>query len=488
MNDESDFRVMKPEQFLEAAEQHARWIARYFEHVREFPVLPNTGPGELTKKLPASAPEHGEAIDDIFEDFQSLIFPALTLWNHPRFFGYFAISSSPPAILAEMLAAAVNVNAMLWKTAPAATELEQVTLSWLRQWLQLGAEFLGIIYDTASVSTFHALGAAREWTDPESRTKGMRLGLTVYVSEQTHSSAEKAALALGFGQEHVRKISVDAQFRMRPELLEAAIVSDRAAGRRPCCVIATVGTTSAASIDPVPAIAGIAEKHNLWLHVDAAYGGSAAVVPEMRQVLNGAERAHSLVMNPHKGLFVPVDLSVLYTRYPEVLRRSASLSAEYLKTEEDASAVNYMDYGIQLGRRFRALKLWYTFRYYGHEGVVSILREGLRLAQLLKQWVDADPDFELAAPVELSLVCFRHRAGDEFNRQLLAEINASGKALLSHTVLNGRYVLRFAIGNMQTREADVRETWASIQEIASRLGKVRLDEERLGRRHEMPAG
>src|SRR6185312_6145296 len=258
---------MKPEEFLAAAEQHARWIARYFENVREFPVLPNTGPGELTKTLPASAPEHGEAIDDIFEDFQSLIFPALTLWNHPRFFGYFAISSSPPAILAEMLAATVNVNAMLWKAAPAATELEQVTLSWLRQWLQLSAEFFGIIYDTASVSTFQALSAAREWTDPESRTKGMRPGMTVYLSEQTHSSAEKAALALGFGQEHVRKIGVDAQFRMRPELLETAIVSDRAAGRRPCCVVATVGTTSAASIDPVPAIAGIAEKHNLWLHV-----------------------------------------------------------------------------------------------------------------------------------------------------------------------------------------------------------------------------
>ena len=480
MNDESDFRVMKPEEFLAAAEQHALWIARYFENVREFPVLPNTGPGELTKTLPASAPEHGEAIDDIFEDFQSLIFPALTLWNHPRFFGYFAISSSPPAILAEMLAATVNVNAMLWKAAPAATELEQVTLSWLRQWLQLPAEFFGIIYDTASVSTFQALSAAREWTDPESRTKGMRPGMTVYLSEQTHSSAEKAALALGFGQEHVRKIGVDAQFRMRPELLETAIVSDRAAGRRPCCVVATVGTTSAASIDPVPAIAGIAEKHNLWLHVDAAYGGSAALVPEMRQVLDGAARAHSLVMNPHKGLFVPVDLSVLYTRYPEVLRRAASLSAEYLKTEEDASAVNYMDYGIQLGRRFRALKLWYVFRYYGHEGVVSILREGLRLARLLKQWIDADPDFELAAPVELSLVCFRHRAGDAFNRHLLAEINASGKALLSHTVLNGRYVLRFAIGNMQTSEADVRETWASIQETASRLGNVRLDEGRLG--------
>ena len=267
---------------------------------------------------------------------------------------------------------------------------------------------------------------------------------------------------------------------MRPELLEAAIVSDLAAGKRPCCVVATVGTTSTASIDPVPAIAEIAEKHNLWLHVDAAYGGPAAVVPEMRHILNGVERAHSLVVNPHKWLFVPVDLSVLYIRHPDALRRSASLSAEYLKTTEDASAVNYMDYGIQLGRRFRALKLWYVFRYYGHEGIVAMLRESLRLAQLLRQWIDADPEFELAAAVELSLVCFRHRAGDEFNRRLLADINASGRAFLSHTVLNGRYVLRFAIGNMQTREDDVRETWESIQEIAMRLGNVRLDEETTG--------
>jgi len=475
VSDGSDFPAMRPEEFLEAAKQHTEWIATYFENVREFPVLPSTAPGELTKKLPVKAPERGEPISDIFAEFQSLIFPALTLWNHPRFFGYFAISSSPPAILAEMLAAAVNVNAMLWKSAPAATELEQVTLSWLRQWLQLPEEFFGIIYDTASVSTFQALAAAREWADPESRTKGMRPGLIVYLSEQTHSSAEKAALALGFGQENVRKIGVDAGFRMRPELLEAAVVSDLAAGKRPCCVVATVGTTSTASIDPVPAIAAIAQKHNLWLHVDAAYGGSAAVVPEMRHILEGVEQAHSLVMNPHKGLFVPVDLSVLYIRHPEVLRRSASLSAEYLTTEEDASAMNYMDYGIQLGRRFRALKLWYVFRYYGHEGVVTMLRESLRLAQLLKQWVDGDRDFELAAPVELSLVCFRHRAGDEFNRRLLAEINASGKALLSHTVLRGSYVLRFAIGNMQTREKDVRETWRAIQEIAARLVDESLD-------------
>jgi aromatic-L-amino-acid decarboxylase len=480
VNDGSDFPAMMPGQFLEAAERHVQWIANYFENVREFRVLPNVAPGELMRRLPRNAPEHGEPISDIFADFQSLIFPALTLWNHPRFFGYFAISSSPPAVLAEMLAAAVNVNAMLWKSSPAATELEQVTLSWLRQWLQLPEEFFGIIYDTASVSTFQALAAAREWADPESRTQGMRPGLIVYLSEQTHSSAEKAALALGFGQNHLRKIGVDTGFRMRPELLEAAIVSDLAAGKRPCCVVATVGTTSTASIDPVPAIAAIAQKHHLWLHVDAAYGGSAALVPEMRHILDGAAQAHSLVMNPHKGLFVPVDLSVLYTRHPEALRRSASLSAEYLTTEEDASAVNYMDYGIQLGRRFRALKLWYVLRYYGHDGVIAILREGLRLAQLLQQWVDADPDFELVAPVELSLVCFRHRAGDEFNRRLLAEINASGKALLSHTVLNGRYVLRFAIGNMQTREEDVQETWHLLQETASRLGNMRLDEERLG--------
>jgi aromatic-L-amino-acid decarboxylase len=300
----------------------------------------------------------------------------------------------------------------------------------------------------------------------------MQPGLTVYVSEHTHSSAEKAAITLGFGQQNVRRIAVDDQFRMRPELLAKTLETDIAEGKRPCCIVASVGSTSTAAIEDVPAIADIAERHGIWLHVDAAYAGPAAIVPEMRHILRGVERAHSLVLNPHKWLYVSMDCSVLYTRMPEMLRRASSLSAEYLKTAEDARVVNFNDYGVQLGRRFRALKLWYVFRYYGHEGIIAMLRESLRLTQLLKALVEADADFEISAPVLLSLVCFRHRSSDEVNRQLLADINAGGKLFLSHTILQGKYILRFAIGNHQTNEQDIRESWQLIQLCAAKLAAV----------------
>jgi aromatic-L-amino-acid decarboxylase len=456
------------EEFKDAASQHVDWIVDYFRDVRNQPVLPSVTPGEITAKLPHSAPETGEPIQRIFGDFQKTILPGLTLWNHPRYFAYFAISSPPPCILADLLTSVVNVNPMLWKTSPAATELEQVTLSWLRQWLGLPDSFFGITYDTASTAVMHALLAAREWKDPEARTEGMHPGLTVYVSEHTHSSAEKAAIVLGFGQRNVRRIPVDGDFRMGPDLLEQAIESDKAQGKRPCCIVASVGSTSTSAIEPVPAIADIAERHGLWLHVDGAYGAAAAVLPEMRHILNGVERAHSFVINPHKWLYVSVDCSVFYTRYSDVLRRAAELNPEYLRTAQDDRAINFMEYGMQLGRRFRSLKLWYVLRYYGRTGIQSMLRESLRLAQLVKSLVEADPDFELSAPVPLSLVCFRHKAGDTFNRQLLEDINASGKAFLSHTVLNGQFVLRFAVGNFQTTESDIRETWDCIKSLAAR--------------------
>ncbi len=464
-----DLEAMTSEEFREAAYKHADWIADYFDRVSELPVVAKVAPGKLRSSLPESGPETGEAIDTIFADFQKIIFPALTLWNHPRAFAYFSISSTPPSVLADFLAAAVNVNAMLWKASPAATELEQVTLSWLRQWLELDDRFFGIIYDTASIGVMQALGAAREWTDPECRTKGMRPGLTVYVSEHTHSSAEKAAITLGFGQENVRKIPVDEEFRMRPDLLRLQIQRDLAGGKRPCCIIASIGSTSTSAIDPVSAIADIAEQHNVWFHVDAAYGGSAAVVPEMRHIMDGVDRAHSVILNPHKWLYVSIDCSVLYTRCPDILRRASSLSAEYLRTAEDEQVVNYMDYGVQLGRRFRALKLWYVFRHYGRQGIIAMVRESLRLAKLLESWIREDPSFEVCAPVPFSLVCFRHRSGNEVNQRLLAEINASGVAFLSHTMLNERFVLRFAIGNFQTGESDVRRTWELIQQLAGAL-------------------
>ena len=465
----ADLPATDIEAFRKAAYDHADWLAHYLEHVRDFPVTASVSPGDLTAKLPKSAPEQGESFGQILSDFEQTVFPALTLWNHPRFFAYFSVSSTPPSILADFLAAGLNVNAMLWKASPAATELETVTLGWLRQWLGLDDSWFGIIYDTASVGVMQALGAAREMIDPDCRTKGMRPGLTVYTSEHTHNSAEKGAITLGFGQENVRRIAVDREFRMRPDKLEEAILADLEAGRRPCCIVASVGSTSASAIEPIPEIAAIAEKYGVWLHVDAAYGGPAAAVPEMRWIFDGVERAHSLVLNPHKWMYVGIDCSVLYTRFPQIFRHASALSFEALKTAEDDSVINYMDYGVQLGRRFRSLKLWYVFRHYGREGIIALLRESLRLAQVLKGLIEASHDFEMAAPVPLSLVCFRHKDGDEFNRRLLVEINSTGRGYLSHTVLEGRYTLRFAIGNFQTNESDIQDAWQAIQESASRL-------------------
>jgi aromatic-L-amino-acid decarboxylase len=467
------------DEFRKAAYEHCDWIVKYFEGIRDLPVTSAAIPGELLQQLPQEAPESGESIEKIFADFQSVIFPQLALWNHPRFFAYFAISSTPPSILADLLCSALNVNAMLWKSSPAATELEQLMLAWLRRWLVLDDEWFGIIYDTASIAVVQALAAAREWIAPEIRVKGASPGLTVYVSQHTHVSAEKAAILLGFGQENVRKIPVDSQFRMRSDLLREAIQKDIRSGNRPCCIVATVGSTSTGAIDPVRAIAEVANEFGVWLHVDAAYGGSAALAPEMRHMLEGVERAHSLTLNPHKWLYVSIDCSVFYTRHPDVLRRSSSLHAEYLRTAEDNQVVNFMDYGVQLGRRFRALKLWYVFRHFGRQGIIAMLRESLRLAQLLRRLIERDGDFELAAPVHLSLVCFRYRSDDHVNETLLEKVNATGKAFLSHTVLNGHFVLRFAIGNFQTNEEDVRLTWRLIVNTAK---DIVAEREELARR------
>ena len=457
---------MDQNSFRGAAHYHVDWLADYLEHTRDYPVLPSVKPGDIRRSLPDSAPENGEPLGEIFSDFKEKIFPGLTLWNHPRFMGYFSISSPPASILAELLSAGMNANVMLWRTSPAATELEQLTLGWLRQWIGLSENFFGVMYDTASIGVMQAIAAAREMKDPDCRLRGMRPGLTLYVSEQTHNSSEKAALLLGFGRDNIRKIAVDADFRMQPELLEQAIISDQHMGKTPCCVVASVGSTGTSAIEPVSAIADIAERHGLWLHMDAAYGGCAAVIPGFRHILDGVERAHSIIINPHKWLNVGFDCSVLYTRMPDVLRRSVSLSAEYLKTPEDADVVNFMDYGVQLGRRFRALKLWYVMRAYGRQGIIETLQRSIDQAQRFKHYVEADPCFEVSAPVPFSLVCFRYRGSNEMNQRLLAEINASGKAFLSHTVLNGTYVIRCAFGNYLTEDADVDEVWKLVQETA----------------------
>jgi aromatic-L-amino-acid decarboxylase len=457
---------MDPTEFRRYGYEVIDWIADYLADAGSYPVLPDMQPGDLADKLPPSAPDQPESMDAILDDFRKLIVPALTHWNHPHFHAYFSNSSTGPGILAEALCAAVNVNGMLWKSAPAATELEQVTLGWLRQWLGLPESWFGIIYDTASISSLHAVAAAREMADPEIRRRGGTAGLVLYTSGHAHSSIEKAAITLGIGQDNVRKIAVDAQFRMNVPGLRSAVEADIAAGLKPFCVVPTVGTTSTSSIDPVAAVAQIAETHGMWMHVDAAYGGSAAVVPEYREIFfDGVNRAHSLVVNPHKWLFTPMDISVFYTREPEILRRAFSLVAEYLKTAEDTRAVNYMDYGVQLGRRFRSLKLWFVMRYYGHQKIAGMLRDHIEWAQNLAALIRSHPQFEVVAPTPFSLICFRYKGSDQQNRELLEEINATGRAFLSHTVLNGQFVLRLAIGNIATTWPDLRQTWELIQQL-----------------------
>ena len=467
------------QQFRQTGHQLVDWIADYLDHPEHYPVLSRSQPGDVKAQLPGCAPEQPDALADIIADFEKIIVPGITHWNHPSFFAYFSITGSVPGILAEMLIAALNVNGMLWRTSPAATELEEVTLDWLRQLLGLPADLRGVIMDGASMSSMVAVAAAREAiAGLDVRRQGLAgradtPRLRAYISDQTHSSVEKGAIVLGIGQENVVKIATDDQFRMIPEALETAVSQDLAAGYRPFFVCATIGTTSTTSIDPVPAIAGIAERYGLWLHVDGAYGGTAAILPEMRHVLDGVERADSLVTNPHKWLFTPMDLSAFYTRHPDVLKRAFSLLPEYLRnTETDANAVtDYMDYGVQLGRRFRSLKLWFVLRAYGREGLIARLREHMRLAQQLAGWIDAAPDFERMAPTPFSTVCFRaHPRGlddleqlNALNEGLMTAVNATGEIFLSHTKLKGAYTLRLAIGNIRTEEAHVKRAWELLQ-------------------------
>jgi aromatic-L-amino-acid/L-tryptophan decarboxylase len=454
---------MSPDQFRRHGHEVVDWIADFLANPEKFPVLPRISPGDLTDSLPASGPERGESMEAILADFREKIAPATTQWNHPGFMGYFATTATGPGILGEMLAAALNTNGILWKTSPALTELEQVTLDWLRQWLGLPDPLFGIIFDTASTSTLHAIAAARQCVDTETRTRGGVRGMTLYTSEQAHSSIEKGAMTLGIGQENVRKIAVDDAFRMRPDRLDETIRRDLDAGLRPFCVVATAGTTSTSSIDPTPQIADIAERYKLWLHLDAAYAGIAALAPELRHVLDGGSRADSIVVNPHKWMGVPIDLSVLYTRKPEILRSAFALVPDYLKTTRDPRAVNLMDYGVPLGRRFRALKLWFVMRYYGREGIAARIRDHVAWARELAGEIEADPRFKLSAPVPLSLVCFRLKADDDANRALLDRVNASGEALLSPATLHGRFVLRLAIGNHGTKREHVRRAWDIVR-------------------------
>jgi aromatic-L-amino-acid decarboxylase len=459
---------MTPEEFRRYGHHAIDWVAGFLTHVERYPVLANVKPGELTDALPVHGPEKGEPMDAILADFERMIVPACTHWNHPGFLAYFANSGTPEGILGELLAAALNGNGMVWKTSPAVTELEQVTLRWLLEWSGLPADWFGLMYDTASTSSMHAIAGAREAADPEARTKGATRGLVVYTSAQSHWSIEKGAIALGIGQENVRNVPVDDEFRMRADVLEAMIQRDLQSGLRPCFVTATVGTTSTTSVDPVPAIADICECHKLWLHIDAAYGGAAALAPEFRWAFAGCERADSMVMNPHKWLQVPMDCSVFYTSRPEVLRRAFSLVPEYLVMPTGERAVNLMDYGVPLGRRFRALKLWFVMRSYGREGLAALIREHVRLAQSFARRVEADARFEVVAPVRFSVVNFRYKGSDEQNRRILDRVNAAGEVFLSNTVLHDKFNLHLAVGNFQTSERHVARAWELVSQAAEK--------------------
>ncbi len=446
------------------------WIADYFEHIETFPVLSQNAPNDLKAALPETAPEQGEGFPKILEDVEKLILPAVTHWNHPSFHGLFSTSTSSVGIFGELLSAAFDMKAMLWRTSPASTELEEVVLDWLRQMMGLDAGLKGIIYDTASVSTLHAIAAAREGLDLKIRENGMSGRndlplLRVYTSEQSHSSVEKAVILLGLGQKSLVKIAVDDEFRMRPDKLREAIVADKQSGYLPFCVVATVGTTSTTSIDPVDEIVPVCEEHALWLHVDAAYAGSAAIVPELQNCLKGCERADSIVTNPHKWLFTPFDLSVLYCRHLDLLKKAFSLVPEYLKTDE--TVTNQMDYGIQLGRRFRSLKLWFVLRYFGQTGLIERIREHVRLANLFKSWIEESDDWEMLAPVPFALVCFRACPKniddlDKLNEDLINEINASGEAYLSHTKLNEKFTIRLSVGSIRVEERHIEKIWKFV--------------------------
>jgi aromatic-L-amino-acid/L-tryptophan decarboxylase len=468
------------EEFRAALHRAAEWAADYRSSIAERPISTHGRPGDVSSKLPASIPKLPVPIESVVEDFERLILPNLVHWGHPAFLGYFGSTTTAPGILGEVLAATLNVSAMTWATSPAATELESVVLRWLRQMLQLPDEFFGIVYDTASVATLHALAAARESLPFNIRALGLSgrhdlPRLRIYTSDQAHSSIVKAAITLGIGETNVKRIVSDDFFRLDVHALKLAIQHDRSAGYLPLAVVATVGTTSAASVDPIPEIAAFCKAEKIWLHIDAAYGGAMALLPEGRVLMKGVSEADSVVVNPHKWLFVPLDFSTLYTTHPALLREVFSLIPEYLRGDAEQAETNYMDYGIQLGRRFRALKAWMVFSAFGETGLVARIREHIRLAKLFASWIENDPDFELLAPVEMGVVCFRavFIGGDgdnlvertnDLNRSIVKSVNATGRVFLTHTVLHQNTAMRIAVGNVLTTEQHLAAAFSLIKQ------------------------
>lgn len=475
---------MDPEAFRSAAHAAVDLMADYLASVERYAVFPAVEPGSIAPAFPTAAPENGEPIGAILEDYGRLIVPNATHWQHPGFLAYFGTTASGAGIIGEMLTAALGQNAMLWRTSPIATELEGVVVGWLRQALGLSDAFDGLITDTASTSSLIALAAAREaaGVDAAARGIGGRSDvelMRVYASAEAHSSIEKACMTLGLGREALVKIPTNDRFELRPDVLAAAIASDRGAGHRPIAIVATVGTTSSTSVDPVAALANIAAAEGLWLHVDAAYAGAVAICPELRAPFDGWERADSIVVNPHKWLFTPLDASLLLTRRMESLRAAFSLVPEYLRTlDREAPVRDYNEYTPQLGRRFRALKLWLLLRWFGLEGLRRRIRHHLELTAAFAAAVDATPDWERLAPVPFSTVCFRYRpdrlaadepALDAANAAIMDAVNRSGEVFLSHTRLAGRFTIRLAVGNLRTEARHVERAWELLQSAANEV-------------------
>jgi aromatic-L-amino-acid/L-tryptophan decarboxylase len=474
---------MTPDEFRRHGAEVVEWIARYMERVEGLPVLSRVAPGEVRAQLPAHPPEQGERSFAAFlADVDRIVLPGITHWQSPGFFAYFPSNGSGPAILGDLLSAGLGVQGMLWSTSPACTEVETHVMDWLVEALALPAAFRsdgpggGVIQDTASSAVLSALLAARErTTGGTSNARGGDGSLTVYCSTQTHSSVEKGVAIAGIGRDNLRAVAVDAAFAMRPDELAAAIAADRAAGKQPSCVVATVGSTSSNAIDPVAAIAEVCRRDRgegdpgLWLHVDAAMSGTAALAPELRFIHDGVEHADSYCFNPHKWMLTTFDCSAFWVRDRRPLLAALSILPEYLRNaaSESGAVIDYRDWHVQLGRRFRALKLWFVLRWYGLEGLRAMVRAHVALAKRFAEWVAADPDWEIAAPVPLNLVCFRHRGGDASNQRILDAVNASGEAYLTHTKLDGKLTLRLCVGQARTEARHVERAWELLRAAAS---------------------
>jgi len=459
------------------------WIADYMNHIEEYPVLAQVEPGQIADQLPKTPPGESEEMEAILSDFKRIVLPGMTHWQHPSFFAYFPANTSAPSVLAEFLTAALGAQCMVWQTSPAATELEEVVMDWLRGMLGLPEGFSGVIQDTASTSTLCALVCARERATSFAINKhGFQRGSTqrliVYTSEEAHSSVEKGVKIAGFGKDNLRLIPTGADFAMIPEELEKSVDADKKDGHLPCCVVATVGTTSSTAIDPLRPIGEICNRHQVWLHVDAAMAGTAAILPEMRRILDGVEFADSFVFNPHKWMFTNFDCSAYFCKDPKALTSTFEILPEYLKTDVDRRVKNFRDWGIPLGRRFRALKLWFVIRSFGIKGLQDKVRGHIELAREFESWIREDPRFEIMAPVTINLVCFRYHPShhtfteeelERINKDLMDELNRSGSMFITHTKLKGRLALRLCIGQTNTTREHVQKAWERLQASANRL-------------------